>query len=213
MHLHRLPEVMHRWLPNTIWRGPQTTADGQKTLYLTFDDGPIPEETPWVLEQLALYNAKALFFCVGDNLQRHPDIARAALAAGHQLGNHTQHHLSGWSTAPAAYHEDIAQCQRALAAVLPAGAPQFFRPPYGRITPALNRQLEQHYRIVMWDLLTCDYDKDYASEKCLRDALRLTRPGSVVVFHDSLKASRNLRYVLPRYLDHFAEQDFRFELL
>ncbi|TGE18335.1 polysaccharide deacetylase family protein [Hymenobacter elongatus] len=211
MHLHRLPEVMHRWLPDTIWRGPH--AHGQPTLYLTFDDGPIPEETPWVLEQLAQYNAKALFFCVGDNLRRHPEIARAAVAAGHQLGNHTYHHLSGWSTPAAAYHQDIQQCQAALDAVLPAGAPRFFRPPYGRLTPALNRQLRPDYRVVMWDLLTCDYDHSYASEQCLRDALRLTRPGSVVVFHDSRKASRNLRYVLPRYLAHFAGQGFRFELL
>lgn len=204
---------MHRWLPNTIWRGPHAAEGEQKALYLTFDDGPIPEETPWVLEQLAEYNAKALFFCVGDNLERHPDIARAALAAGHQLGNHTHHHLSGWSTPAEAYYEDIARCQTTLDAVLPTGAPQFFRPPYGRITPAASRQLEPRYRIVMWDLLTCDYDRDYAPEKCLRDALRLTRPGSVVVFHDSLKASRNMRYVLPRYLAHFAGLGFRFELL
>ncbi|TGE24999.1 polysaccharide deacetylase family protein [Hymenobacter aquaticus] len=212
MHLHRLPEVMHRWLPDTIWRGPHA-ATQPPTLYLTFDDGPIPEETPWVLEQLAQFNAKALFFCVGDNLLRHPDVARQVVAAGHQLGNHTHHHLSGWSTPAAAYYADIARCQQALDAVLPAGAPRFFRPPYGRLTPSLNRHLRPDYRIVMWDLLTCDYDRDYAPEKCLRDALRLTRPGSVVVFHDSLKASGNLRYVLPRYLAHFAGQGFRFELL
>ncbi|KAA9339917.1 polysaccharide deacetylase family protein [Hymenobacter busanensis] len=199
---------MHRWLPDTIWQLPAA----ERTVYLTFDDGPIPEETPWVLEQLAEYDAKALFFCVGDNLERHPDIAWQALAAGHQLGNHTQHHLSGWSTERGRYLADIARCQQVLD-VLQPDAPRFFRPPYGRITPGLNRTLGPDYRIVMWDLLTCDYDGTYAPDKCLRDALRLTRPGSVVVFHDSLKASRNLRYVLPRYLAALTEQGYRFATL
>ncbi|WP_400191420.1 polysaccharide deacetylase family protein [Hymenobacter sp. B81] len=208
MRLHRLPEAMHRWLPGTIWQKP---AAG-RPVYLTFDDGPIPEETPWVLEQLAQYQAPALFFCVGDNVERHPEVARQVLAAGHQLGNHTHHHLSGWSTSQARYLRDVARCQQALDALQPQPRP-FFRPPYGRITPALNRQLQARYRIVMWDVLTCDYDAAYAPDKCLRDALRLTRPGSVVVFHDSLKAHRNLRYVLPRYLQALAEQGYQFALL
>jgi peptidoglycan/xylan/chitin deacetylase (PgdA/CDA1 family) len=199
---------MQRWLPGTIWQRP--TAG--RTVYLTFDDGPIPEETPWVLEQLAAYDAKAVFFCVGENLERHPEVARQVLGAGHRLGNHTHRHLSGWSTARGEYFNDIARCQQVLTALQPEG-PYLFRPPYGRITPALNRVLQPNYRVVMWDVLTCDYDRGYDPERCLRDALRLTRPGSVVVFHDSLKASRNLRYVLPRYLAALAEQGYQFELI
>jgi peptidoglycan/xylan/chitin deacetylase (PgdA/CDA1 family) len=209
MRLHRLPEVMHRWLPGAVWQGP---AAAPPTVYLTFDDGPIPEETPWVLEQLARYEARALFFCVGDNVERHPEVARQVLAAGQQLGNHTHHHRSGWTTPTAEYLRDVARCQQALDALQP-GARRFFRPPYGRITPGLHRQLHPEYQVVMWDLLTCDYDRSYAPERCLRDALRLTRPGAVVVFHDSLKASPNLRYVLPRYLEALAAQGYRFGAL
>lgn len=199
---------MHRWLPGTVWRGPAA----ERTVYLTFDDGPIPEETPWVLEQLAEYNAKALFFCVGDNVERHPEIAKQVVEAGHQLGNHTHHHLSGWTTSRTQYLTDIARCQEALERVRPQQQP-FFRPPYGRITPGLSRTLSAQYQVIMWDLLTCDYDASYAPEACLRDALRLTRPGAVVVFHDSLKASRNLRYVLPRYLAELAERGYQFAAL
>ncbi|OON67083.1 polysaccharide deacetylase family protein [Hymenobacter sp. CRA2] len=209
MHLHRLPGLMQRWLPGAIWQGP---AAAQPTVYLTFDDGPIPEETPWVLEQLAAYEAKGTFFCVGENLERHAAVARQVLAAGHRLANHTHRHLSGWTTSREEYLQDIARCQQALDELQP-GAPRFFRPPYGRITPGLQRALQPGYRVVMWDLLTCDYDRAYAPEQCLRDALRLTRPGAVVVFHDSLKASPNLRYVLPRYLQALAERGYQFGAL
>ncbi|GAB2951583.1 polysaccharide deacetylase family protein [Hymenobacter coalescens] len=209
MRLHRLPEAMHRWLPGAVWQGPPAA---EPTVYLTFDDGPIPEETPWVLEQLARFDAKGLFFCVGDNVERHPDVARQVLAAGQQLGNHTHHHRSGWTTPRAEYLQDVARCQQALEALQPGGR-RFFRPPYGRITPALLRTLHPEYEVVMWDLLTCDYDRGYAPERCLRDALRHTRPGAIVVFHDSLKASPNLRYVLPRYLQALSEQGYRFGAL
>ncbi|TLM97221.1 polysaccharide deacetylase family protein [Hymenobacter jeollabukensis] len=204
-----MPDVMHRWLPGAVWQGP---AAAQPTVYLTFDDGPIPEETPWVLEQLARFDAQALFFCVGDNVERHPDVARQVLDAGHQLGNHTHHHRSGWSTPREAYLQDVARCQQALDALQP-DARRYFRPPYGRTTPSLHRALHPDYQVVMWDLLTCDYDRAYAPERCLRDALRYTRPGAVVVFHDSLKASPNLRYVLPRYLEALREQGYRFGAL
>ncbi|MCR5889508.1 polysaccharide deacetylase family protein [Hymenobacter sp. J193] len=210
MRLYRMPELLRRLLPECWWQMP---ANG-RTLYLTFDDGPIPEETPFVLEQLARFNAKATFFCVGDNVERHPGIARAVLAAGHRLANHTHHHLSGWTTPRTDYLTDIARCQQALEAVLPAPeARPLLRPPYGRITVPLARLLNEQYQLIMWDVLTCDYDQTLAPEDCLRTAISLTRPGSIVVFHDSLKASRNLRYVLPRYLAHFAGQGYSFAAL
>ena len=202
--------LVQRLFPDCLWTMPATS----KTLYLTFDDGPIPEETPFVLETLACYEAKATFFCVGDNLVRHAPIARQTLAAGHRLANHTFHHVSGWSRSRADYLAEVAQCQAALEALRPGPEPRaLMRPPYGRITRPLVRALHATHQVTMWDVLTCDYDRSFASADCLRAAIHYTRPGSIVVFHDSLKASRNMRYVLPRYLEHFARSGFQFASL
>lgn len=211
MHLFRMPAPVRRLLPDSLlWQMPGPA----NTLYLTFDDGPIPEETPFVLEQLARYDAKATFFCVGDNVVRHPDVARQVLAGGHRLANHTFHHVSGWAHSRAAYLAEVARCQQALDALRPAPeARPLLRPPYGRITGPLARALHPTHQVVMWDVLTCDYDRSFAPAACLRAAIRYSRPGSIVVFHDSIKASRNMRYVLPRYLAHFAELGFTFAAL
>ncbi len=209
---------------------------GRPCLYLTFDDGPIPEETPWVLAQLAAYQAPATFFCVGDNLARHPDIARAALAAGHRLGNHTQHHRSAWNTPRAAYLAGVAECEQVLGDLvldaqsfvpgedIAAGNPKhqtlsikhqkpLFRPPYGRLTWPVLRALRGQYRIIMWSLLTRDYDPALLPETALRLTLAATRPGDIVVLHDSHKASRSLRFLLPRLLAHYSELGYEFALL
>ncbi|UYZ65198.1 polysaccharide deacetylase family protein [Hymenobacter weizhouensis] len=204
-----MPAPLRRLLPDCLWEMP---ADEPPTLYLTFDDGPIPEETPFVLEQLARYDARGTFFCVGDNLRRHPDVAQAVLAGGHRLANHTYYHISGWTHSRPHYLRDVAQCQALLDELQPEVRP-LMRPPYGRITRPLAQTLHATHQVVMWDVLTCDYDQHFNPATCLATAIRLSRPGSIVVFHDSLKASRNLRYVLPRYLDHFAAQGFRFERL
>jgi len=216
--------------PGTEWRAAPASPTGRPRLYLTFDDGPIPEETPWVLEQLAAYGAKATFFCVGDNLARYPAIARAALAAGHRLGNHTQHHRSAWNTPRPAYLAGVAACQEVLvevigqegqvrgdaASALPAPALEapLFRPPYGRLTwPVLRALRAQHYRVIMWSLLTRDYDPDLAPEQALRLTLAATRPGDIVVLHDSRKASRSLRFLLPRLLAYYAGLGYEFAAL
>ena len=210
MRLHRLPQLLQRLLPHTEWRGP--APEGKKPLYLTFDDGPIPEETPFVLEQLARYGAQATFFCVGENLERHADVARQVLAAGHRLANHTHHHVSGWQLPVPAYLAEVQQCQRVLETLGETTRP-LLRPPYGRITRAQAAALHPGYRLIMWDVLTYDYDATYPAETCLRAALAHTRPGSIVVFHDSQKAHRNLRAVLPRYLEACAAQGYSFEAL
>jgi peptidoglycan/xylan/chitin deacetylase (PgdA/CDA1 family) len=211
--------------PGSEWRGAPTGPAGQPRLYLTFDDGPIPEETPWVLEQLAAYQAKGTFFCVGDNLVRYPEVASAALLAGHRLGNHTQHHRSAWATPRADYLAGVAECQANLVASsqLLAGSSSvneklktkmpLFRPPYGRLTWPVLRQLRPHYRVIMWSLLTRDYDPDLAPERALRLALAATRPGDIVVLHDSRKASRSLRFLLPRLLAHYSELGYEFATL
>ena len=201
--------------PGSEWRGAPAGPSGRPRLYLTFDDGPIPEETPWVLEQLATYQAPATFFCVGDNLARYPDIARAALAAGHRLGNHTQHHRSAWNTPRPAYLADVAACQQQLAnlGALRAVRQPLFGPPYGRLTWPVLRQLRPYYRVIMWSLLTRDYDPGLAPERALRLTLAATRPGDIVVLHDSRKASRSLRFLLPRLLAHYGELGYEFAAL
>ncbi|QJX49268.1 polysaccharide deacetylase family protein [Hymenobacter taeanensis] len=204
-----MPALVRRLFPECLWQMPATQPP---TLYLTFDDGPIPEETPFVLETLAQFNAKGTFFCVGDNVRRHPHVARQIVEQGHRLANHTFYHISGWSHSNASYLQDVAECQAVLDELQPQAKP-LLRPPYGRITRSLAQALAHSYQVVMWDVLTYDYDRSFAAEKCLHHAIQNTRPGSITVFHDSLKASRNMRYVLPRYLAHFAEQGYEFALL
>jgi peptidoglycan/xylan/chitin deacetylase (PgdA/CDA1 family) len=212
MRLHRLPKLLQRLLPHTEWRGP--VPAGSKPLYLTFDDGPIPVQTPFVLEELARYEARATFFCVGENLERHAEVAQQTLAAGHRLANHTYHHVSGWSLPPAAYVAEVQQCQQVLEALSgTSDSRPLLRPPYGRITRAQAAALHATYRLIMWDVLTYDYDATYPAATCLHAALAHTRPGSIVVFHDSHKAQRNLRAVLPQYLAACATQGYSFEVL
>ncbi|WP_370457537.1 polysaccharide deacetylase family protein [Rufibacter sp. XAAS-G3-1] len=185
-----------------------------KTIFLTFDDGPIPVVTPFVLEQLAAYQAKATFFCVGENLERYPGIARQVLNQGHLLANHTHQHVKAWNLSPAAYRSQIHQCQMALEKVGgTTNQRKLFRPPHGQLTWQHLRMLEPEYQIVMWSTLTYDFDATLSPEKCLAKAISVTGPGSVVVFHDSLKAERNLRYVLPRLLRHFSELGYSFKTL
>jgi peptidoglycan/xylan/chitin deacetylase (PgdA/CDA1 family) len=212
------PTWLHSVFPGSEWRGAPAGPAGRPRLYLTFDDGPIPEETPWVLEQLAAYQAPATFFCVGDNLARHPDIAQAALAAGHRLGNHTQHHRSAWNTPRPDYLADVAACQQQLTLVsgsnsLVSNGLPLFRPPYGRLTWPVLRQLRPQYRVIMWSLLTRDYDPGLAPERALRLTLAATRPGDILVLHDSRKASRSLRFLLPRLLAHYSALGFEFGLV
>lgn len=183
-----------------------------KVLYLTFDDGPIPEVTPWVLEQLAAYKAKATFFCVGENLAKHPAIARQVLAQGHLLANHTFNHLKGWQTPLEQYVRNTADCQQELEKLQPNGG-RLFRPPYGRISKKQAQVLAPHYELIMWDVLTNDYDRSLSAEECLRQSIKSTQSGSIIVFHDSLKAKRNMMYALPRYLEHFTRLGYTFETL
>ena len=202
MYLTRTPELLRRLLPGYTWTRP--TAG--RVLYLTFDDGPIPGVTPWVLATLAEYGARATFFCVGDNVRKHPDVLRAVRAGGHAVGNHTYHHLDGWTTPTQRYLRDVERC----AAVLPT---KLFRPPYGRLRPGQARRLRAAYRLVMWDVLSGDFDEALSGEACLRNVTTAAGPGSIVVFHDSRKAAARLRYALPRVLRHFDALGYRFDAL
>jgi peptidoglycan-N-acetylglucosamine deacetylase len=199
---HRTPFFLPYLFPSSlIWRYPET----QRNLYLTFDDGPVSGPTDFVLETLQSYGCTATFFCIGDNIRKHPDVYRKLKDHGHATGNHTYNHLNGWKTEANQYMENTLKCDE----LLDERAPKFFRPPYGRIT---RKQigLLANYRIVMWDVLTVDYEKRLSPEICLANSVGATRPGSIIVFHDSFKAEKNLVYALPRYIEHFLEKGFSF---
>ncbi len=179
---------------------------GEKNIWLTFDDGPVPEVTPEVLRILESFHAKATFFMVGDNIRKHRDVYEQVVAGGHSIGNHTFHHLNGWKTPPAQYAEDVMRFAE-------YNATNLFRPPHGRFTPSQYMILRKRFRFVLWSLLTWDFSTNMTPEKCLDTAVKFTRPGDIVVFHDSLKAMDNMLYALPRYLEFLSGQNYSFGLL
>ncbi|ACT96668.1 polysaccharide deacetylase family protein [Dyadobacter fermentans] len=201
MFLHHSPFWLKAFFPGFIWRIPAK----EKVIYLTFDDGPIPDITEQVLELLAQYNAKATFFSIGANVQKHPDIYEKVKNGRHSIGNHTFNHMNGWKTEDAVYLENIRQCTEQLNLET-----MLFRPPYGRIRKSQSRVVLQDKQIIMWDVLSGDFSPQITPEICLKKSLQHTRPGSIVLFHDSIKASKNMLYTLPRYLEHFSEQGYHF---
>jgi len=207
--VHRVPFFLPWFYPTLIWRVPTS----EKELFLTFDDGPVPGPTDFVLETLARYSCKATFFCIGDNIRKHPELFSKVVKDGHAVGNHTFNHLKGWSTPLKNYVDNIRECD----AIIQKSQnihhkSKLFRPPYGRITGNQINALTD-YKIVMWDVLSVDYNKRLSAESCLRNTIAATRPGSIVVFHDSLKAEKNMAYALPRYIEHFLEKGFVFKSL
>lgn len=204
-YLVRSPWWLKKLYPKLVWNIPVN----ERVLYLTFDDGPHPVATPFVLDQLKEYGATATFFCIGKNVQQHPQIYRRILMDGHRVGNHTQNHLNGWKTDDRKYIDNIREAARHIDSDL-------FRPPYGRISnfqSALLRKEPFNYRIVMWDVLSADFDRALDGEHCARNVIRNSKPGSIVVFHDSEKAWDRLRIALPKALEHFREKGYRFEAI
>lgn len=212
--IYRAPFFLPWLYPNLVWRITGT----DKKLYLTFDDGPVPGPTDFVLETLASHNIKATFFCIGDNIRKYPEVFKRILDQGHEVANHTFNHLKGWSTPLDQYVDNVKQCNSQLSNFEPPisnlqpRTSKLFRPPYGRITRAQIKALPD-YKIIMWDVLTNDYNLSKTPEACLKNSIRVTRPGSVIVFHDSLKAERNMAYTLPRYIEYCLEQGYTFNLL
>jgi peptidoglycan/xylan/chitin deacetylase (PgdA/CDA1 family) len=202
MYLIKTPQFIQNLFPNFTWKMP-TEA---KQLFLTFDDGPIPEVTPWVLEQLERFNAKATFFCVGDNVRKHPSTLEQVRAAGHTVGNHTMNHLNGWNTDNMSYFRNIRHCAGQLKSAL-------FRPPYGKVTPRQSQFLVRHYNVVMWDVLSGDFDQTLSPEQVLKNVIQNAGPGSIVVFHDSLKAFERLKYALPQVLEYFSQLGYVFSAI
>ncbi len=206
MYLIKTPFWLRAIYPNCTWKIPSK----EKVIYLSFDDGPHPEATPFVLSELAKYNAKATFFCIGNNVLKHSNIYESILQEGHRVGNHTYDHLNGWKTETAAYLENIKDAATLIDSSL-------FRPPYGRITKRQIRALKQGIslpkKIIMWDVLSGDFDIKIDGEKCARNVIENTVFGSIIVFHDSQKAWDRLSIALPIVLQYFSNLGYRMEAI
>ncbi|TCD10216.1 polysaccharide deacetylase family protein [Pedobacter frigidisoli] len=218
MYLIKSPLLLKWYYPSLLWNKSRT----DKVIYLTFDDGPIPNVTDFILKTLKAFNAKATFFCIGNNIVKHPEVFERVKSDGHAIGNHTFNHLKGWKTDDKTYIENTLKCQTLTKTNL-------FRPPYGRIKKSQIRSLESlvwssesnsqlqtsdsKLKIIMWDVLSGDFDINLAPEKCYHNVIKNTQNGSIIVFHDSLKAFDRLEYALPRVLKYFTDQGFTFSTL
>jgi len=202
MYMVRSPWLLKKIFSSAVWEMPAA----EKKIYLSFDDGPHEEATPFVLDTLQLYNAKATFFCLGKNVAAHPDLYTRILEEGHAAGNHTYSHLNGWKISDKKYFADISQAREYIDSNL-------FRPPYGKISTLQAKLIPQTFgmKIIMWSVLSGDFDVRLSEQKCLDNVLLHTKAGSIVVFHDSAKAFSRLTYVLPRVLEHFSGEGYRFD--
>lgn len=197
----KTPVWLQKLYRGSLWKIPSK----DKAIYLTFDDGPIPEITDFVLATLKQFSAKATFFTVGKNLEKYPELKQQYIKDGHLLGNHTENHNHGWLTS----------CEEYIASVKAFSehtSSELFRPPYGKITPAQYRRVKQKYTVVFWDVLSRDYDKAVSPEECLAYSLQADK-GSIVVFHENIKAQKNLEYALPKFLEHYSTQGYVFKTL
>ena len=191
-------------LPLIFYRLKWKFKTSEKVVFFTFDDGPTPEVTDFVLNILDKYNAKATFFCLGRNVEKYPEIYNRIVLKEHKTGNHTYSHLDGWKTNSKRYMADTNFARTLIKSRL-------FRPPYGKLRQTQKLKLLKRYKVVMWDVLSYDYDQKTTPEKCLYNVLHHIKKGSIVVFHDSLKAKKNLYYTLPRTLKFLSEEGYKFE--
>lgn len=201
----KTPWWLKKIYPNRLWN----VDVKEKIIYLTFDDGPHPVATPFVLEFLKKYNAKATFFCIGKNVLANPAIYKRILDEGHSAGNHTHNHLNGWKTNTDVYLADVSEASKYLTTKL-------FRPPYGRIRSSQIKGISEAMenksaKIIMWDVLSGDFDESLSKEKCLNNVTRTAKPGSIIVFHDSEKAFSRLKYALPESLEFFTKEGYVFK--
>jgi len=205
MYLVKSPLLLKWYYPSLVWN----KSRHEKVVYLTFDDGPIPVVTDFVLNTLKHFNCKATFFCIGDNINKHPEILDRLKTDGHALGNHTFNHLKGWKTADDTYIQNFNQCQQLTETNL-------FRPPYGRIKNSQIKRIKlihPELNIIMWDVLSGDFDSNLSPEKCYQNVIRNTENGSIIVFHDSLKAFDRLKFALPAALEFLIKKGYQFHTL
>jgi peptidoglycan-N-acetylglucosamine deacetylase len=208
MYLVQPPFLFQKIYPQAIWR----KSSIEKKIYLTFDDGPIPVITPWVLDLLKQEKSVATFFCVGENITKHPELYQRIIAEGHAVGNHTYNHVNGWNAHGNTYLRNVLKCAEVMKKETEKGV-KLFRPPYGRAKKSQMAQIAKQYSIIMWDVLSGDYDKNTSPEQCLKNVTDHVRNGSIIVFHDSYKAQKNMEYALPRFINFAKEKGFEFEKL
>ncbi|MGI9532732.1 polysaccharide deacetylase family protein [Lutimonas sp.] len=209
-YLVKTPRLVQKFFYNYSWR----IKTDQKEIYLTFDDGPVPDFTPWVLDTLDKFDAKATFFCVGENIQKYPQIYQKIKDGDHSIGNHTFNHLQGWKTPTSKYVKNILKADSYLQNETGTSGQKLFRPPHGRIRPLQAKILRKKgYKIIMWDVLSGDFDQGLNKKECLEHTIKNISNGSIVVFHDSDKSFKNLDYVLPKVLEHFSSRGFNFKAL
>jgi peptidoglycan/xylan/chitin deacetylase (PgdA/CDA1 family) len=198
---------------NYVWDIP----NNENSVYLTFDDGPTPEITQWTLLQLKKYNAKATFFCIGNNVEKHPEIFNSVIQQGHAIGNHTFDHLNGWKTETETYIKNAKQCEIRISnqqSEINNRKSKLFRPPYGKIKSKQAKKLmELGYKIIMWDVLSADFDSSITRKKCLNNVISNVQSGSIIVFHDSVKGFKNLEYVLPKTLEFLKQNGYKCEAI
>ena len=202
MLIERAPELYRNLYRGSHWR----FNTDKKVVYLTFDDGPVPELTTWVLDLLDKYNIKATFFCVGDNVQKNPELYREIQERGHKVGNHTFHHIKGLETDTLSYLKDVQEASQLIKSTL-------FRPPYGHMRYPQFRALKKQYKVIMWDVVTRDYSHLMTAEQVFEVVKKYTRNGSIVVFHDSVKAGNRMKESLPKSIEWLLEQGYRFQLI
>lgn len=211
MYLTKTPRLIQRIFKNYTWR----FSLDKKEIYLTFDDGPTPEITEFVLNELQKHNAKATFFCIGKNIKNHPEIFQRIISDEHSIGNHTQNHLNGWKNNTKDYINNVLEVEKTLQLLnLQTFNLKLFRPPYGKIKRNQARKLRDlGYKIIMWNVLSADFDTSITKEKCLENVLKNTINGSVIVFHDSKKATKKLKFVLPKVLEYYSKKGFTFKAI
>lgn len=204
--------LMKKFFSGFSWDFPTS----EKIVYLTFDDGPIPEVTNWTLEILKQYNAKATFFCIGDNISKYPATFIKIVNDGHSIGNHTYNHLNGWYFSPQKYLENVSKCDNIVEEHTSASnqKTKLFRPPYGKLKRKQFKILkEKGFKIIMWDVLSADFDTSITPQKCAENVLKNVRPGSIIIFHDSIKASKNLMYALPQTLEYLQKNGYEMKAI
>ena len=203
----------NKWIKNFFHNLVWDVPNSENKIYLTFDDGPIPEVTEWVLDILKSEGIKATFFCIGDNIKKHPDIFKRILSEGHQIGNHTFNHLNGWKTNTNEYIENFKLYEAELLKLNIKNS-FLFRPPYGKIKTQQSRIIRKlSYKIIMWDVLSYDFDNSITPERCLENVISNTQQGSIIVFHDSIKSEKNLRFALPKAIKVLKEKGFVFDVI
>lgn len=209
LHFYKTPSLLKKISDDLVW---DITAD-DKDIYLTFDDGPIPTLTEYVLDVLDDFEAHATFFCVGENIFKYPKICEKVMEKDHVIGNHTFNHLKGWSTKNEQYFKNIEKCHKQILRHQVSRYKPLFRPPYGQITRSQINILKEDFTIVMWDILAYDFETSHSPEKSLANIIKHTKPGSIIVFHDNYKAQNKLNYMLPRFLQYFKEEGYNFKKL